>query len=122
MDPCGRQGEKSITPSVSAARRASRGDLSHPKFSLRSWSRSALWRGGMRSQEAMAIRLELRTAGAIRRSWDGRRSHKSGPSVDASSVVSVDMFAFCKLKKKNGRRLVLRSAGKSVIEVAAAHF
>lgn len=91
-----KKGREIHHPSVSAARRASRGDLSHPKFSLRSWSRSALWRGGMRSQEAMDIRLELRTAGAMRRSWDGRRSHKSGPRADASSVVSVDMFAFCK--------------------------
>lgn len=80
---------------VSAAESV-RGNLSHPKFLLRSRTRSALWLRGMCWQEAMAIRLELRTAGAMRPSWDGGRSHKSGPSKDASSVVSVEMFFFCK--------------------------
>lgn len=74
----------------------STGSLSYPKLWVTSWIRSALWRWGMCWQEAMAWRLELRTSGAKRRSWKGLTSHKSGLSMDTSSVVSLDKLFPCK--------------------------
>ena len=64
----------------------------------------------------MAIRLELRTAGAIRHIWDGCRSHKSGPSLDTSAVVSVDTLVFCKRGDDETLSLTTKSAN---IRIAA---
>lgn len=67
--------------------------LSYPNVWLTSLTRSALCSGGMYSQDATAIRLEMRTSRAMRRSWEGWNSHRSGPSLATSFEVILEKLS-----------------------------